>query len=337
MCSVIPTCQILGVMASSVALVAIALDRYRNVVHTLSKRWNPGLIYCLLGTFVVWCACAGVAYPMWFLYDYRTLNVVYMNGTTPLYMETLALCIAVKRDELMIYNICVAVVVFLPLIVTFLWLYYHIAELIWRHRKPLAMLFHKKEENSAETSTSQVKSSETTDKSSSALQAQIRRLTNKNRSMHVERKIRTFKIIVVLMLVFLFCRLPYHTFTVMKLVTTSYTEHKHWIITYVLSGLVLLNCALNPFLYTFLNPTLNALLKMHKILIKDFFCKVCCCCCTNAEFEEFEKENPFVVENFEQRKGSRSDTLKSGRNSRVKFEECPRVQVYEERGDGKRI
>lgn len=59
MCSIIPTCQILGVTASSASLVAIALDRYRNVVHALSKRWNPGLYYCLFGTAIGWLACAG--------------------------------------------------------------------------------------------------------------------------------------------------------------------------------------------------------------------------------------------------------------------------------------
>lgn len=59
MCSIIPTCQILGVTATSVSLVAIALDRYRNVVYALSKRWNPGLFYCLLGTAIGWLACAG--------------------------------------------------------------------------------------------------------------------------------------------------------------------------------------------------------------------------------------------------------------------------------------
>lgn len=278
---------------------------------------------------------------MWFLFDYRTINVVFMNGTTPLYMENLAFCIAVRKNELMIYHICVTLAIFLPLVVMFFWLYFHIAKLIWKHRKPLATLFHKKEDNSnVETSSSQVKST-SENASSNSVHAHLQRMTKRNRNMHVERKIRTFKIIVVLMLVFLLCRFPYHIFNIMKLIN-SYNEHKHWIITYVLNGLVLLNCALNPFLYTFLNPTLNVLLKMHKILIEDFFCKVCCCFCTNAEFEEFEKENPFIVENFEQRKVSypRNDTLRSqNRNSRVKFEEHPQVQVYmqDDGGQEKRI
>lgn len=271
---------------------------------------------------------------MWSLYDYRNINVVFMNGTTPLYMETLSFCVAVRKNELMIYSICVTLAIFLPLISMFFWLYYHIAELVWKHRKPLATLFHKKEENSTETSTSQVKSTETTN--SNSVHVQLQRITRRNKNVHVERKIRTFKIIVVLMLVFLICRFPYHIFFIMKLVN-SYTEHKHWILTYSLNGLVLVNCALNPFLYTFINPTLNVILKLHKILIKDFFCKVCCCCCTNAEFEEFEKENPFIVENFEQRKVSypKSDTLKcQNRNARVKFEEHPQVQVYMQNDTG---
>lgn len=263
---------------------------------------------------------------MWFLYDYRTLNVIFMNGTTLLSVETLAICVALKKNELMIYYICITLAIFFPLVLLFFWLYYHIAELVWKHRKPLTTLFHKKDNNTTETSISQLKSTESTSTNSMHLQ----RITRRNKNMHVERKIRTFKIIIVLMLVFLLCRFPYHIFSIMKLMGT-YNEHKHWIVTYVLNGLVLLNCALNPFLYTFLNPTLNILIKLHKIFIKDFFCKVCCCCCSNAEFEEFERENPFIVDNFEQRKASypRNDTLKcNNRNSRVKFEEHPQVQVY---------
>lgn len=203
------------------------------------------------------------------------------------------------------YHICVIVIVFVPLITIFFWLYYNIAALVWKHRKPLSTLFQKKdaENSSPETSTSQVKSSESMSKNSHSTMEQVQKIAIRNRNIRVERKIRTFKIIVVLMMVFMICRLPYHVFTILKLVNT-YNEHEHWIIAYVFNGLVLLNCALNPFLYAFLNATINVCMKIHKILIEDFVCKVCCCCCTNAEFEEFEKENPFIVGNFEQRKVS---------------------------------
>lgn len=60
MCSAIPTLQIMGVIGSSMSLVAIALDRYSNVVHALTKRWNPGPVYCLIGTVIAWLICAGM-------------------------------------------------------------------------------------------------------------------------------------------------------------------------------------------------------------------------------------------------------------------------------------
>lgn len=59
MCDFIPFAQTFGILASSVALVAIALDRYRNVAHILHKKWNPSLSICLVEVFVVWIVCAG--------------------------------------------------------------------------------------------------------------------------------------------------------------------------------------------------------------------------------------------------------------------------------------
>lgn len=263
---------------------------------------------------------------MWFLFHHRTALVVYTNGTALLYTERLSFCIALEKNDLKDYYTVIAVLVFFPMITAFIWLYYHIAALIWQHRNPLSTVFYKREDNSsAETSTSQVKSSETSNKSTNSVEEHLKKIRSRNRNVHVERKIRTFKIIVVLMIVFIICRLPYHIFSILKLLNT-YTEPKHWTITYVFTGLVLLNCALNPFLYTFLNSTLNVCMKMHKILIKDFFCKVCCCCCTNAEFEEFEKENPFMVENFEQQMKASSVKTSSG-NSKVNQQVQFRIEV----------
>lgn len=53
-------CQFGGITASSVALVVIAMDRYRNVVHALNRRWNPPLIYCIIGTLVLWAIVLGM-------------------------------------------------------------------------------------------------------------------------------------------------------------------------------------------------------------------------------------------------------------------------------------
>lgn len=51
--------QIFGVTASSIVLVAIAIDRYRNVVHVMSKKWNPRWLSCLAGIAVIWLGSAG--------------------------------------------------------------------------------------------------------------------------------------------------------------------------------------------------------------------------------------------------------------------------------------
>lgn len=266
---------------------------------------------------------------MWFLFQHRNALVVHTNGTTLLFTERLSFCVALEKNDLKDYYTVIAVLVFFPIITAFIWLYYHIAALIWQHRNPLSTIFYKREENSnGETSTSQIKSSETSNKSANSIEEHLRRIKTPNRNVHVERKIRTFKIIVMLMIVFIVCRLPYHIFSILKLLHV-YNEHRHWIITYVFNGLVLLNCALNPFLYTFLNATLNICLKIHKILIKDFFCKVCCCCCTNAEFEEFEKENPFVIENsgHQGKQPSNMRTPNCNNNSKVNQQVQFRIEV----------
>lgn len=59
MCKFIPFLQIFGVTASSIVLVAIAADRYRNVVHVMSKKWNPCWVLCLCGVFTIWIASVG--------------------------------------------------------------------------------------------------------------------------------------------------------------------------------------------------------------------------------------------------------------------------------------
>lgn len=220
-----------------------------------------------------------------------------------LYREEMFLCVTGKKDALMTYYICIASLIFLPMLFVFLWLYYNIARLIWTHRKPLSARF-KKENSTVETSTSGTKTSE--DVPSNASEKILMR-----KNVHVERKIRTFKIIICLMLTFFMCRLPYWVFNIMRLVGV-YNLRKHWIMLYVFNGLALLNCALNPFLYTFLNPTLNILMKIQKTM-KDFVCNVCCCCFSNTEFEEFERENPFSIEDYQ--KG------RKGEGKRVKFRE----------------
>lgn len=229
----------------------------------------------------------------------QRIFVIYENQVTGKRdYEEMHLCVSELKSEMRIYYICIISLIFVPLIVIFLWLYYKVANLIWKHRKPVTYQNNNNNDssNANETSISHIKSTEEVSKISKSSPSN-KPIVPMKKSVHVERKIRTFKIILCLMFVFIGCRLPYLIFNVDKL-SSSHKGHEYWIMVYVFNGLALLNCTLNPLLYTFLHPTLNLLTRINKI-INDFMCQVFCC--WNAEFDDFGKENPFNVENYERK------------------------------------
>ncbi|RZC43337.1 7tm 1 domain containing protein, partial [Asbolus verrucosus] len=214
----------------------------------------------------------------------KDITVIYFNVSGNIVEVDAHLCITFDKDTMRTYYIIMVIIVFLPLLLVFLWFYYNIASLIWKHRNPLSTIFKN---------------------------SKLDNVSLKNRDIRVERKIRTFKIIITLMIVFIVCRLPYFTIFILKLSLPSKEVGLWtWILNYVFTAFQIVNCCLNPLLYTFLNQTLAIWVKIKK-LVKDFTWEICCFCFSNAEFEEFEKENPFV-ENYEQR---------SNRNSKIKFQE----------------
>lgn len=73
---------------------------------------------------------------------------------------------------------------------------------------------------------------------------------------HVARKRRTVRVILVLIGIFGICRLPHWSFLLYKLHFTS-TGNLSWYIQTVLTAMSLLNAAVHPFLYTFLNEALS--------------------------------------------------------------------------------
>lgn len=253
---------------------------------------------------------------MFEFFDSKQVIALYTDNTGKINdYEKMHLCISDKKETMKIYYISISLIVFLPLITIFFWLYYNVAKLIWTHRKPFTYNQHDNDNNTNETSTTQIKLSEETSKVSKVSSSVKPVSQPKKKSLNVERKIRTFKIIITLMITFIGCRLPYYIFNIEKLINL-HNEHEYWIMLYIFNALALLNCALNPFLYTFLHPTLNVLKKISKT-VNDFMCQVCCCWFSNAEFENFEKENPFIVENYEKM----VQTVPIKKNSRVKFDE----------------
>ncbi|XP_063903905.1 C-C chemokine receptor type 3-like [Zophobas morio] len=287
LCQFLPMCQMVGVLASSVALTMIAMDRYRNVVHALGKRWDPTPCFCFVATGTVWVLSFAISYPMYSFYKFQTkcnVHFCLMSGEI--------------KESLQKYYIAMVIIIFLPLFSVFLWFYNSIAALVWKHRKPISTIFNKK-------STQESTSSEVKTVNHPKTQEEIR----------VGRKIRTFKIIVALMVVFIVCRLPYFTIQILKTFNTALSTRKEmWYMSFSFMALHIVNCCLNPLLYTFFNVTVQVWRK-----IESFALEICCFCCSRGEFESFETENPFVIEDFEKRKRSRE--WENRKRSTVRFKE----------------
>ncbi|XP_044252839.1 QRFP-like peptide receptor [Tribolium madens] len=301
LCSFIPMCQMVGITASSTALVIIAMDRYRNVVHVLSKRWDPPPLHCLSVTAILWLIIFGISYPMYDFFIQEDVTIVYVVDIEQNLFNFVdaKVCVSFDKANMKTYFIIMVILIFLPLLMIFLWFYYNIASLVWKHRKPLSSAFNKNETSGIENS-------------SSHLEVKMKTVKHmgKNRDIRVERKIRTFKVLVTLMMVFIICRLPYFTVFILKLSLTEEYGLWTWYLNYAFMALHILNCCLNPLLYTFLNQTLTVWIKVKKV-VKDFTWEICCFCFSKAEFDEFERENPFIINNHNRK----------GRNSKVKFEE----------------
>lgn len=80
-----------------------------------------------------------------------------------------------------------------------------------------------------------------------------------------KRQVRLFQVILVLMMVFLLCRMPSWIYTIYKLNNFS-DSNVHWVLNYSFGILVLLNCALNPYLYTFMSETIRVMTLLGAIL-----------------------------------------------------------------------
>lgn len=238
---------------------------------------------------------AAISYPMINFYFYVPLRLP--NG------EDVNMCTgtSTSRPGIAYYYVIIDVLIFGPLVTMFFWFYYKIAILIWRHRKPVSLRNDTKIEEFENTSYTKG-SSETSGGSTVKSQA-----IKKKRNVQMERKIRTFKIVIVLIVAFILCRMPYWVFWLLKLLTSIRSGDAVWRTIFIMTSLNLLNCALNPFLYTYLNQTIYACRK-----INDFFWSTCCCCFSNAEFEDYERGTPIYEGVLGQ--VATTDQWKMGRN-----------------------
>ena len=84
-------------------------------------------------------------------------------------------------------------------------------------------------------------------------------------------QIRMLKVITLLIAVCLICRLPHWIYVLYKL--SNLTTNNYFILYYNFGILILMNCSINPFLYTFLSET-----NRFKTLLLDSIVSIFCIC-----------------------------------------------------------
>lgn len=224
---------------------------------------------------------------MFVYFDHYPIIVHYEDQDRP--DEEASICVSAGKHNKFAYYLAITILIFIPIMLSLIWFYVNIAKLIWVHRKPV---------------------------SESIQQAGAK----PKHDVQVERKMRAFRIILLLMVDFIILRLPFWIFYNISLSYIIPDKIASWNTHYSLTLLTVVNCALNPMLYTFLNETMYCLR-----VANDFVCKVFCCCISNNEFDELEnRDNPFMVANNADEtvktKSPRKST-KSSKSSRVEGEE----------------
>lgn len=104
MCAFIPFVTTMAILANSMTLVGIALDRYFAVIRIVKGPWEPGRTFCIAGTILLWGLAAGISSPM--LTSYTIFDVFVIITTHPinpiniLRLEEFQVCAGEKVLEL---------------------------------------------------------------------------------------------------------------------------------------------------------------------------------------------------------------------------------------------
>lgn len=169
----------------------------------------------------------------------------------------------------------------MPIVFTFVWLNGVIAKEIWNRRRPIEVNpkivsnSSSNEDNSTEKKTidtiiagsgsdcqTKMKQNASNGCSGGATTTTISSISaRKQKCSRVKtnreaRQLRMFKVVILLMVIFLVCRLPTWIYLIYKEFNVV-NSHSHWMIHYSLGLLSLLNCVLNPFLYVFLSESIK--------------------------------------------------------------------------------
>jgi hypothetical protein len=144
--------------------------------------------------------------------------------------------------------------IFAPLVMTFIWMNSVVAREIWNRRH----FVYKTPQTTA---------------SSSSTSTEQKVEVSAGSAERKKRQVRLFKIILLLMAVFFVCRTPSWVYTIYKLNNDSETNLE-WILSYTFGIMALVNCMLNPYLYTFLSETIR-LFSFLSNVIRGLFNSLC--------------------------------------------------------------
>jgi hypothetical protein len=225
-----------------------------------------------------------------------------------------------RQDETLLYYSIIFIFVFLPLFVTFVSFNAIIAREIYKRRKAPGSHNRKRSkkhnEDSSSAAAEEGKTSNDTNSTSvrnnngskeesrapELHQQQIfvvqQQPTNNDRCNERQRRqMRMFKVILVLMCVFILFRLPTWVFLLIKL-NYYIAARPQWLINYSLSLLGIMNSMANPFLYTFLSETIR-----FTSFLRVSCSKLCRLCRTKAAGQENYANNATMFAKNDDPKG----------------------------------
>ncbi|XP_017124408.1 gastrin/cholecystokinin type B receptor [Drosophila elegans] len=306
MCKFVPFITTTSVLSGSLTLVAIALDRYLAVMRPVLGFWSPDIRFSSLSMLLIWACAIGSSGPLLGIYAYKVIFLLDVEdsseesgeqGNTPVPEELMVtelemahMCVAGDHD-VGLYYVILFTLIFLPCIVSFLWLNATIARQLWLRRH-----FHQEQHvREQEPKEGQFKSmghvngdllmpttlvsavgvdlpfaleKSTLPPKTPITPVNVKRSTATALAREARHR-RMVVVVLLMMAVFICLRLPAWVFLIMRLYG-SYSEPIDWLLYFSFGILNLFSCALNPIFYTFLTQTIRTV-SLVKQKVRRFF------------------------------------------------------------------
>ncbi|XP_030375564.1 neuropeptide Y receptor type 4 [Scaptodrosophila lebanonensis] len=306
MCKFMPFATTAAILASSLTLVAIALDRYMVILRAMQNLCQR-LSFCAASMAAIWLTSIGTAVPLARIYALEEVQVQQLDNNSSKkwdqkdqelsVLETVNMCLSEDHDVGLYYVILFGII-FLPCIVGFIWLNAIIARQLWlrRHQQQriqqdqqhqhLKCRMHKAPlDMSPGLLMGLLLPCTMMTALSVALPVDVTTLpstwatkatppTQTPAAAARESRHRQMVLVVVLMMaVFICLRLPAWIFLIMRLYG-SFSTPVDWLLYFSFGVLNLTSCALNPLFYTYLLQTIR-----YMSLLKEKLGYIFCCRC----------------------------------------------------------